>query len=273
MGNSVGKLTPCLVGHSTDEHAQHYQRDPAAITAIDCPFIEEGIKGEGMIGQTISFKRMVTPRNVDNSTIMAPFQAIHCVSLGANQLTPSSIMNNDSSFSSSSSFDRSSSFSSFALHPSSSSFSSSDPSYSGILVRSDSKAILREIQAARDRRNQEKLEHPSLLCRFTRAVTSRIKKHKGGSVSGSDVDTIQGTGDEGKNETTLHWAQGKAGEDRVHVVYSEEYEFLFVGIYDGFNGPDAPDFLLANLYEGILLELEGIQWEQHDHQQVHSSTA
>ncbi|XP_019098662.1 PREDICTED: probable protein phosphatase 2C 23, partial [Camelina sativa] len=46
----------------------------------------------------------------------------------------------------------------------------------------------------------------------------------------------------------LQWAQGKAGEDRVHVVVSEEHGWLFVGIYDGFNGPDAPDYLLSHLY-------------------------
>lgn len=63
---------------------------------------------------------------------------------------------------------------------------------------------------------------------------------------------------EGQN---LQWAQGKAGEDRVHVVVSEEHGWVFVGIYDGFNGPDAPDFLLSSLYPAIHRELKGLLWE------------
>ncbi|VVB01901.1 unnamed protein product [Arabis nemorensis] len=59
----------------------------------------------------------------------------------------------------------------------------------------------------------------------------------------------------------LQWAQGKAGEDRVHVVVSEEHGWLFVGIYDGFNGPDAPDYLLSHLYPAVHRELKGLLWD------------
>ncbi|OMO93177.1 phosphatase 2C (PP2C)-like protein [Corchorus olitorius] len=52
---------------------------------------------------------------------------------------------------------------------------------------------------------------------------------------------------EGRTEGDVQWALGKAGEDRVHVVVSEEQGWLFVGIYDGFNGPDAPEFLMDSL--------------------------
>ena len=72
--------------------------------------------------------------------------------------------------------------------------------------------------------------------------------------SGSDLDS--------KDDNNLQWAQGKAGEDRVHVVLSEEHGWLFVGIYDGFNGPDAPDFLMSNLYPAIYRELKGLLWNQ-----------
>ncbi|PSR95114.1 Protein like [Actinidia chinensis var. chinensis] len=58
----------------------------------------------------------------------------------------------------------------------------------------------------------------------------------------------------------LQWAQGKAGEDRVHVVVSEENGWVFVGIYDGFNGPDAPDYLLSNLYSAVHKELKELLW-------------
>jgi hypothetical protein len=59
----------------------------------------------------------------------------------------------------------------------------------------------------------------------------------------------------------LQWAQGKAGEDRVHVVVSEEHGWVFIGIYDGFNGPDAPDYLLSNLYSFVHKELKGLLWD------------
>ncbi|KAL6008967.1 hypothetical protein ACLOJK_022194 [Asimina triloba] len=71
---------------------------------------------------------------------------------------------------------------------------------------------------------------------------------------------------EGEYSSTrnLQWAHGKAGEDRVHVVLSEEQGWLFVGIYDGFSGPDAPDFLMSNLYKAIDKELEGLLWDYED---------
>ncbi|KAL9671191.1 hypothetical protein QQ045_008757 [Rhodiola kirilowii] len=62
-------------------------------------------------------------------------------------------------------------------------------------------------------------------------------------------------------ESNVHWALGKAGEDRVHVVVSEEHGWLFVGIYDGFNGPDAPEFWMANFYGAMYNELQGLFWE------------
>lgn len=67
--------------------------------------------------------------------------------------------------------------------------------------------------------------------------------------------------DDSLESQNLQWAQGKAGEDRVHVVVSEEHGWVFVGIYDGFNGPDAPDFLLSNLYSAVHKELKGLLWD------------
>ncbi|XVE61876.1 hypothetical protein DITRI_Ditri06bG0074300 [Diplodiscus trichospermus] len=58
----------------------------------------------------------------------------------------------------------------------------------------------------------------------------------------------------------LQWAQGKAGEDRTHLVVSEEDGWIFVGIYDGFSGPDAPDYLLSNLFNAVFEELKGLLW-------------
>ncbi|KAL4373595.1 hypothetical protein AHAS_Ahas05G0097500 [Arachis hypogaea] len=52
----------------------------------------------------------------------------------------------------------------------------------------------------------------------------------------------------GKGERNVQWALGKAGEDRVHVVVLEERGWLFVRIYDGFNSPNASEFLMGYLY-------------------------
>ncbi|XP_073303664.1 protein phosphatase 2C 29-like [Primulina huaijiensis] len=65
-------------------------------------------------------------------------------------------------------------------------------------------------------------------------------------------------------DSNVQWALGKAGEDRVHVVVSEELGWLFVGIYDGFNGPDGPEFLMSNLYKAMYSELEGLFWDTND---------
>ncbi|KAM3225847.1 hypothetical protein ACQJBY_058511 [Aegilops geniculata] len=67
-----------------------------------------------------------------------------------------------------------------------------------------------------------------------------------------------------RRDDGVQWAHGRAGEDRVHVVVSEDQRWLFVGIYDGFNGPEAPDFLVANLYRFLLRELRGIFYEEAD---------
>lgn len=76
----------------------------------------------------------------------------------------------------------------------------------------------------------------------------------------------EGVPSEGEYRCTqnLQWAHGKAGEDRVQVVLSEEQGWLFIGIYDGFSGPDAPDFLMSHLYKAIDKELEGLLWDYED---------
>ncbi|XP_074574405.1 putative protein phosphatase 2C 4 [Curcuma longa] len=77
--------------------------------------------------------------------------------------------------------------------------------------------------------------------------------------SGTDATNSDSIGDE--SDSSVHWAQGKAGEDRTHVIVSEVHGWVFVGIYDGFNGPDATEFLLANLYKSIQKELKGLLWD------------
>ncbi|KAL9422677.1 hypothetical protein AB3S75_034872 [Citrus x aurantiifolia] len=78
------------------------------------------------------------------------------------------------------------------------------------------------------------------------------------NVEDDDADVAK---NERENDNNVQWALGKAGEDRVHVVVSEEHGWLFVGIYDGFNGPDAPEFLMGNLYRAVYNELKGLFWD------------
>ncbi|CAA3029679.1 probable phosphatase 2C 4 [Olea europaea subsp. europaea] len=74
------------------------------------------------------------------------------------------------------------------------------------------------------------------------------------------IDDNDDVGNESFGSQNVQWAQGKAGEDRVHIVISEEHGCVFVGIYDGFSGPDATDFLLNNLYSNVYKELTGLLW-------------
>ncbi|KAL9227850.1 hypothetical protein vseg_003494 [Gypsophila vaccaria] len=75
----------------------------------------------------------------------------------------------------------------------------------------------------------------------------------------NDDNNINNMNNNGTMEyENVQWAEGKAGEDRMQVVVSEEHGWVFVGIYDGFNGPDAPDFLLTNLYSAVHRELNGV---------------
>ncbi|KAG9452249.1 hypothetical protein H6P81_005153 [Aristolochia fimbriata] len=78
----------------------------------------------------------------------------------------------------------------------------------------------------------------------------------GGRKDGSES---KGRGEFGEN---VQWAHVMAGEDRVHVVVSDDHRWLFIGIYDGFNGPDAPEFLMGNLYRAVFNELDGLFWDE-----------
>lgn len=96
-------------------------------------------------------------------------------------------------------------------------------------------------------------------------VNSSINLSSEGSLTLEDDDSLE--------SQNLQWAQGKAGEDRVHVVVSEEHGWVFVGIYDGFNGPDAPDFLLTNLYSAVHAELKGLLWDDDNNKFESSSSS
>lgn len=101
--------------------------------------------------------------------------------------------------------------------------------------------------------------------RVLNGATSRMKamhSHVGrGAKSLHDPSSIVSIPLQDDETRNWQWAHGKAGEDRVHVVLSDKHGWLFVGIYDGFNGPDAPDFLMGNLYATIYKELQGLLWD------------
>lgn len=62
------------------------------------------------------------------------------------------------------------------------------------------------------------------------------------------------------NAMDVQMAGGAAGEDRVQAVCPEENGWLFCGIYDGFNGRDAADFLAGTLYNRIASSLHNLEW-------------
>ncbi|XP_062211384.1 protein phosphatase 2C 32-like [Phragmites australis] len=115
---------------------------------------------------------------------------------------------------------------------------------------------------------QKFLLHPMAQLAWSRDTKCRSEGSQNGLEAGLPEPEYNVT-------RNLQWAHGKAGEDRVHVVLSEEQGWLFIGIYDGFSGPDAPDFLMSNLYKAIDKELEGLLWvyedtaERSDHVSTH----
>ncbi|KAJ0240007.1 PPM-type phosphatase domain-containing protein [Hirschfeldia incana] len=90
-------------------------------------------------------------------------------------------------------------------------------------------------------------------------------KKENNTVSPSGGGIVEGGSAAGEND--LQWALGKAGEDRVQLAVFEKQGWLFAGIYDGFNGPDAPEFLMANLYGAVHSELQGLFWELEEEEE------
>lgn len=88
-----------------------------------------------------------------------------------------------------------------------------------------------------------------------------VRPDGGGVPVEATAAAVAGEKATGGSENDLQWALGKAGEDRVQLAVFEKQGWLFAGIYDGFNGPDAPEFLMANLYRAVHSELQGLFWE------------
>uniref|UniRef100_A0A803QFA7 PPM-type phosphatase domain-containing protein n=1 Tax=Cannabis sativa TaxID=3483 RepID=A0A803QFA7_CANSA len=120
----------------------------------------------------------------------------------------------------------------------------------------------------------EKPEKQSFIKILKRAISGGLARSRGKN-NKSIVAPIKGgvDSDEKKKIVVVEEENnvGKAGEDRVHIVISEEHGWVFVGIYDGFNGPDAPDYLLTNLYPNVHKELKGLLWNEEKFQSLSNS--
>ncbi|KAM3406179.1 hypothetical protein ACQJBY_000312 [Aegilops geniculata] len=279
MGNRAARLaTPCFAsgGRSTVD----------ASAAARAAAAGGDYGGDCGVGQILSFDGYDA---FDGATIHGVLLPSNQSTIGTAASSSANSFSNQLSLSASSSCDSSSSFSFRTLQPglfsgsldycASPSSSSSGPN-SGVLSSAASRRgarteedIMADLYATRRRRRcqlEEAASGSPLLDRLRRAVASALRVGRaakkqpavttlatnGGTATIGGGGAIRGNGENGHAaEDKVQWARGKAGEDRVHVVVSEERGWMFVGIYDGFNGPDATDYLVANLYASVCREL------------------
>ncbi|CAN6326434.1 unnamed protein product [Urochloa humidicola] len=297
MGNRVARLaTPCFApadGHRSGDGGTAAAAADAYYYANGG--LDDG--GSSSIGHILSFDGREGPAfaGAIHGVLLPSNQST--LGSGSGGGGGSGVLNNDmtSSFSGPSSFDSSNSFSFRKLQPrqysgpldpyygaSSSSPSMSSATTSGVSSMSrhaphrTDEQILADLRAVRQRRQclqASSSKTSPLLAGLRRAVASVLRAgvcvspgtttnhHYRGDVDHASVAAAVGNGEAAAAEdgavARVQWARGKAGEDRVHVVVSEEHGWMFVGIYDGFNGPDATDYLVANLYTAVCRELDG----------------
>ncbi|KAH7843299.1 hypothetical protein Vadar_014925 [Vaccinium darrowii] len=273
MGNGVGKLNLCFACDAGVISRRHdfsiYPSDP-----LD----------EGLGHSFCYFRSDPTATHFPQTT---PFKSISGASLSANTSTPLSTApcQLDTSLDKASSFESSESFASIPLQPIPKSsipavrsgpiLKSSWSGYgfgsgpiergflSGPIERSFISGPLENHydQIQRYKPNSKKWD---LMKNLKNAIRKSMPLKKenvtvsrdGNSKLSNEGSLVDDCGDECLENANVQWAQGKAGEDRVHIAISEESGWVFVGIYDGFNGPDATDFLLNNLYANVHMELK-----------------
>ncbi|OEL18511.1 putative protein phosphatase 2C 46 [Dichanthelium oligosanthes] len=292
MGNRVARLaTPCFA-------PPHGARGRRADGSRAADVHTNGAADDGSsIGHILSFDGREGPAfaGAIHGVLLPSNQSTVGSTSGA------SVLNDQMSFSCSSSFDSSNSFSFRTLQPRQysgpleySTSPSTSATTSGVSVsrqppRTDEQ-ILADLYATRHRRQFLQASNTSpLLGGLRRAVASLLcaspcvspgrNLNRGehvvaagngrgiGVTIGSHAESSSKGGEAAAAEDgaeRVQWARGKAGEDRVHVVVSEEHGWMFVGIYDGFNGPDATDYLVTNLYAAVCRELNGVLTEDVD---------
>ncbi|KAJ3669621.1 hypothetical protein LUZ60_011571 [Juncus effusus] len=275
MGNGVTKLTYCLTCCSGDPLRR--RRHVAPSTLIHSDAYDESL------GHSFCYVRSSTTHDPSAST----FRSISGAAVSANASTPLStslLVPQDSTTTISSSFESSVSFSSISLQPVprfpsgplSGPLPSDRPFMSGPMDRagflsgpinlaastsSPPSGLQRSSSvASRGRRYCGRHQVSSLIRSIASSLSLRKEKVLSEEPPGSGPADFRMNSD----ASIVEWAQGKAGEDRVHVVVSEEHGWVFVGIYDGFNGPDATDFLLMNLYASVHLQLKGLLWQEEE---------
>jgi len=284
MGNRVARLaTPFFAptdGHAADDAHHHHAEAEGTGAADDGTGVCHILSFDGREG------------------------LIHGVLLPSNQSTVggSLFLSDRASFSGSSSFDSSNSFSFRTLQPrqysgpldsyggsSSIASTSTSATNSGVssvprLPARTDEQILADLYATRHRRRQCLLQQQassgasSLLGGLRRAVSSVLRAGPCLSPGGGGKEHAVAVGNGGApaddgGAARVQWARGKAGEDRVHVVVSEEHGWMFVGIYDGFNGPDATDYLVAHLYAAVCRELDGVLLRAESEEEEEESEA
>ncbi|GER35624.1 phosphatase 2C family protein [Striga asiatica] len=281
MGNGAGKLAVCFTGVGpTAEDARRRRRKSMVMS--DPP--ED-------LGHSFCYIRpeLTAPKvHSEETTTTTSFKSISGAAVSANTSTP---LSTDLFYSlttadrAASAFEGSTSFASIPLQPIPRAHSGPIPN-SGPLDRGFmSGPIERAFLSGPLDHFQRSYSHGGLAFRprsrklsLIRAITRALSK---GMARGHNSIVAPEKQSEFKTESSfdddddvdkdctmgtqnLQWAQGKAGEDRVHVVVSEEHGWVFVGIYDGFNGPDAPDYLLSNLYPAVHKELKGLLWDDNN---------
>ncbi|CAN6349488.1 unnamed protein product [Urochloa humidicola] len=293
MGNRVARLaTPCFA--PADDH----RGDGGTADAANGGGIDDG-GGSSSIGHILSFDGREGPAfaGAIHGVLLPSNQSTPCSGSVSGAGAGGSVLNNDmaSSFSGrSSSFDSSNSFSFRKLQPRQYSgplesyrYSTSSPSTSTSGVSSMSRhppartdeQILADLRAVRHRRQclqASSSKATPLLAGLRRAVASVLRAgypcasspgttsqdyREHAAVAAAGNGEAEAAAEDGAAAARVQWARGKAGEDRVHVVVSEEHGWMFVGIYDGFNGPDATDYLVENLYAAVCRELAGGEGE------------
>ncbi|CBI16144.3 unnamed protein product, partial [Vitis vinifera] len=282
MGNGFAKLSICFTGEGGARRRQD-------ISVLISDPLDEGL------GHSFCYIRPDQSRlssSKVHSEETTTFRSISGASVSANTSTPLSTAFVDlysyNSIDRASAFESSTSFTSIPLQPIPRNWMNSGPIPGSPLEKSSTDQFQRSYShggfAFRPRSRKG-----SLIRVLQRAISKTISRGQNsivapikGVVSVKEPDWLVGSEKHNENLTVssvnlssdgsledddslesqnLQWAQGKAGEDRVHVVVSEEHGWVFVGIYDGFNGPDAPDYLLSNLYSAVHKELKGLLWD------------
>ncbi|KAL8149566.1 hypothetical protein AgCh_006536 [Apium graveolens] len=268
MGNRVGKLD-CFSGDVSGRH-QGISINHSQPLDVD-------------LGHSFCYIKPDSSKFYSDQSVV-PFHTISGACISANTYTPLTTTlidpfscTNTTAFDKCSSFESSHSFASIPLQPifdQTAAVLSSGPIEKGLLsgsierscaeknqsndflTRSKPKGIMKTLKKAISKSSMFSGNKKVVCCSHNRSTGSNDLSNQASQVDDDEegIDVLQ--------NHNVEWAHGKAGEDRVHVVVSEEHGWVFVGIYDGFNGPDATEFLLGNLYSNVYKELKGLLWDE-----------